>query len=142
MRIAVAATVVITEVLRLSSVFHCAFVLFVSYVTIYSLFFDKARRKSPEAYRRARQFRSSEKAAERFERIPPIVRVINEEKRWKKARRSAYHAVLWALTAKDFQRDEISGAVILAIRRDRNIVWDHDGLYNASLAILNKATNQ
>jgi hypothetical protein len=109
-------------------------------VVIASLFSHK-KRKSPEAYRRERLHRQAENAAQRYERIPPMVRVINQEKRWRQARRSAVAAVRWALVAKDFNQDEIAGAVVLAVRRDRGVVYDHDHLYESCLRILKQATN-
>jgi hypothetical protein len=124
----------------LFSVLHFAFVVFVFWATFHALFIDHKPRRSPVAYRRERRHRQAEKAAKRYERIPPIVRVINEEKRWRKARRSAVAAVRWALVAKDFDRDEIAGAVVLAVRRDREVVFDHDRLYENCLQILKRAT--
>jgi hypothetical protein len=123
----------------LSTVWHLAVVGLIWYGVIGSLFSHK-KRKSPEAYRRERQYRQAENAATRYAAKPPLFKVIDQEKRFKKARRSAVAAVRWALVAKDFNQDEIGGAVVLAVRTDREVVFDHDRLYESCLQILRRAT--
>lgn len=71
-----------------------------------------------------------------------MVRVINEERRWRKARRSAIAAVRWALVAKDFSQDEIAGAVVKVLHENKELVFDHDALHRACLSVLMAATNQ
>jgi len=124
----------------LGTVWHLAVVGLIWYGVIGSLFSHK-KRKSPGAYRRERLHRQAENAATRYAAKPPLFRVIDQEKRFKKARRSAVAAVRWALLAKDFNKDEIAGAVVLAVRRDRCVVYDHDLFYATCLEILNQATN-
>jgi hypothetical protein len=105
-------------------------------------FLDHTKRKSPEAYRRERLHRQAENAAQRYERIPPMGRIINEKKRRRKARRSAVAAVRWALVARDFNQDEIAGAVVTVLHKDKNLAFDHDALHRECLSVLMTATNQ
>jgi hypothetical protein len=126
---------------RLHDVFQVGSVLFAIWLCSYQLFgCDKKARRSPTAFRRERAFRHAELAAQRYATLPPARRVVNEEKRWARARRSAFAAVSWALLAKDFSRDEIAGAVVLAVHQDREVVFDHDRLYESCLQILRRAT--
>ena len=123
----------------LGFVWHLAVVALVWCVVIASLFSHK-KRKSPAVYRGERAAYLAEASARRYAAKPPLFRVIDQEKRFKKARRSAVAAVRWALLAKDFNRDEIAGAVVLAVRRNREVVFDHDRLYESCLQILRRAT--
>ena len=102
---------------------------------------DGKPRKSPAAYRRERQFRQAQNAARRYSTLPPMMRVINEEKRWKRARRSALAAVTWALGCGDWSKDEIAGSLVVALRRDKQLVFDHERLHMACEEILMQATN-
>jgi hypothetical protein len=102
----------------------------------------KASRKSPAAYRLERAAYRAKQAAKRYAAIPPMVKAIDQEKRWKKARRSALAAVSWALLADQFNRDEIAGAVVKVLSRNRNLVFDHETLHRECLIVLKAATNQ
>jgi hypothetical protein len=117
-------------------------VVFVFWATFHALFIDQKPRRNPEVYRRERRHRQAEKTAQRYQRLPPMVRVINEERRWRKARRSAIAAVRWALVAKDFSQDEIAGAVVKVLHENKELVFDHDALHRACLSVLMAATNQ
>ena len=101
----------------------------------------KPKRRSAAAYRRERQFRQAQNAARRYSTLPPMMRVINEEKRWKRARRSALAAVTWALGCGDWSKDEIAGSMVVALRRDKQLVFDHDRLHATCEEILRQATN-
>ena len=101
----------------------------------------KPKRKSAAAFRREKAFWKSQRALERYESLPPMVRVINEERRWKRARRSALAAVTWALGCGDWTKDEIAGSLVVALRRDKQLVFDHDLLHSRCLEILRQATN-
>ena len=102
----------------------------------------KASRKSPAAFRLERAAFRAKQAAKRYAAIPPMVKAIDQEKRWKKARRSALSAVSWALIGDQFSRDEIAGAVVKVLHRNRNLVFDHDKLHRECLIVLKAATNQ
>jgi len=70
-----------------------------------------------------------------------MIRIVNEEKRWKRARRAAVGAVTWALGCGDWHKDEIAGALVVALRRDKQLVYDHDRLHSTCEEILRQATN-
>jgi len=126
---------------RVLSFLHFAFAVFVFWATFHAVFIERKPRRSPEAYRRERLQRQAENAAKRYAAKRPLFRVIDQEKRFKKARRSAVAAIRWALLAKDFNKDEIAGAIVLAVRKDREVVFDHDRMYEGCLKILQRATN-
>ena len=91
----------------------------------------KPVKKSAQAYRRERQFRQAQNAARRYAAKPPLLRAVDAEKRWKRARRSALAAVTWALGCGDWSKDEIAGSLVVALRRDKQLVFDHDRLHVA-----------
>lgn len=102
----------------------------------------KASRKSKAAYRLERQAYQYAAASRRYAKVPPMIKVIDQEKRWKKARRSALAAVSWALLADNFNRDEIAGAAVKVLHKDKALVFDQDALYKECLAALKSATCQ
>jgi hypothetical protein len=128
---------------RLHDVLQVGFVLFAIWLCSYQLLgCDKKARKSPAAFRKERAFRHAELAAQRYAALPPARRVVNEERRWARARRSALAAVSWALLGDQFNKDEIAGAVVKVLHRNRNLVFDHDALHRECLIVLKAATNQ
>jgi hypothetical protein len=92
--------------------------------------------------RREKQFYKSERALQRYESLPPMVRVMNEDRRWKRARRSALAAVTWALGCDEWTRDEIAGSLVKVLHKDKALVFDHDALHKECLAVLRRATCQ
>jgi hypothetical protein len=92
--------------------------------------------------RRARLVYRAAKRQAQYDRLPPMVRVINEERRWKRARRSALAAVTWALGCDEWTRDEIAGSLVKVLHKDKALVFDHDALHKECLAVLQRATCQ
>ena len=101
----------------------------------------KPKRKSTQAYRRERQFRQAQNAARRFEKLPPMIKVINLAARRKKMRRSAVAAVRWAI-GEDFATSEIDGSIIKVLHKRPELVEDQDALYRECLSVLRAATCQ
>jgi hypothetical protein len=124
----------------LSVVWHWAVVALVLYMTIGGLFSDHKKRKSPAAYRRERSAYVADASARRYAAKPPLFRVIDQEKRFKKARRSAVGAIRWALMDGGFNQTEIEGSVVRVLQNNRGLVFDHDAFHRECLAVLNRAT--
>ena len=117
------------------------FGIIVAALAVHQLIVDDKPRKSPAAYRREKQFYKAEQALRRYESLPPMVRVIDQERRWKRARRAAVGAVTWALFGGEWSNDEINGAVVKALYKDKALVFDHYKLHATCLKILQRATN-
>jgi len=115
-----------------------AWIIFV-YLVLSVLFKDDGSAQKAKR-RREKQFWKSQRALQRYERLPPMVRVINEEKRFKRARRSALAAVMWALGCDEWTRDEIAGSVVKVLHKNKELVFDHDALHRECLAVLRQAT--
>jgi len=123
----------------LGTVWHFAVYALVWGVVIASLFSHK-KRKSQAAYRRERAVYRAEASARRYAAKPPLFRVIDQEKRFKKARRSAVAAIRWALMDGGFNKTEIEGSVVRVLQKNRGLVFDHDAFHRECLAVLNRAT--
>jgi hypothetical protein len=124
----------------LGTVWHLTAGALVWCVVIYSIFFDHKKRKSQAAYRRERAAYLAEASAQRYAAKPPVFRVIDQEKRFKKARRSAVAAIRWALMDGGFNQTEIEGSVVRVLQNNRGLVFDHDAFRRECLAVLNRAT--
>jgi hypothetical protein len=92
--------------------------------------------------RREKQFSKGQRGLQRYESLPPMVRVINEEQRNRKILKRAKAAVSWAIVAEDFSQQEADGAILLALRRDNTLAQDSAKLHEAALSILKIATCQ
>ena len=92
--------------------------------------------------RREKQFYNSQRALQRYESLPPMVRVMDAEKRDRKILKRAKAAVSWAIVAEDFSQQEADGAILLALRRDKTLAQDTAKLHEAALSILKIATCQ
>jgi hypothetical protein len=110
-------------------------------MTFHAIFIDGKQRRSPVAFRRERIFYKQEQAAIRCAAVPQARKIVDQEKRWKKARRAAVAAITWALF-DGFSRDEIAGAVVKVLRKNKDLVFDHDALHRECLTVLNRATCQ
>lgn len=91
---------------------------------------------------REKQFYKAARAAQRYAAVPPMVRIFDAEKRYRKQLRSAKAAVSWAIVAEDFSQQEADGAILLALRRDKSRAQDTAKLHDAALSILKIATCQ
>lgn len=103
---------------------------------------DTPKRKSQAEYRREKQFWKSQRALERYEALPPMVRMFDAEMRERKNLKRAMRAVSWAIVAEDFSQKEADGAILVALRRDKTLGQDSTRLYDAALSIVRQATCQ
>jgi hypothetical protein len=113
-------------------------------IVVYAIFFDrKARKKSPEVYRRERAYHRAERAATCYAALPAARKAFDAEKRERKMRKRAKAAVSWAILAEqNFSHQEADGAILLALHRDKTLAQDTAKLHEAALSILKTATCQ
>jgi hypothetical protein len=121
---------------------HAAFVVFATWAVFHAVFIDRKERKSPQTYRRERQFHKAERDARRLQYVGRIRRERDDEKRKKRLRRYAVVAVKWALDNGDWASREIAGAIIRVLAQNPALVEDHDALAAETHKVLRQATCQ